>query len=62
MMIDAWLDGRNLPAPREERLEGEALAYTLVTYVVRRCNLPDEVVVRLAEDFLRGVIRVDGDH
>lgn len=61
-LIHDWLDGRNLPKPPTERLEGEALTYALVT-LARGGHLPDEVVVALAENFLGQVVSPDtGTH
>lgn len=55
--IDTWLDGRNLrvtPVPSGEgRLEGEALTYALTSYLRHQGRVPEEVVVILAEDYLR---------
>lgn len=61
--IDDWLSGRNLPKREGDapvRLEGEALAYALVSYIVRPDRLPKEVIVALAEDFF-GKFRQDSE-
>ena len=47
-----WLNSHNLPpVPRTRRrnLSAEAVAYALVTHVVRPSHLPDDVLVLLAE-------------
>lgn len=51
--IEGWLTGLNLPkAPSPKgRLEGEALTYALITFLVRPEQLPIEVVEVLAEDY-----------
>lgn len=51
--IEGWLVGRNLQQSPTcgGRLEGEALMYALTMYFVRREQLPEEMVVVLAEGY-----------
>ena len=52
-LIEGWLSGLNLPkvTSPKGRLEGEALTYALITFIVHPSQLPEEVVVVLAEDY-----------
>ena len=57
-----WLSSRNLqPATgtRRPRLSAEALTYALVTYAVRPSQLPEAVLVLLAEQCFARMALVD---
>ncbi len=62
--IEGWLTGLNLPkAPSPKgRLEGEALTYALITFLVRPEQLPLEVVEVLAEDYFSHIYPNDVAH
>ena len=63
MLVNDWLSGCNLSdSPVVERLEGEALTYALVTYMVRPERIPDEVVVALAESFFTRYVQDSESH
>lgn len=53
--IQDWLSDRNLhklsPEDGVRWLEGEALTYALVTYLVHPEQLPEAAVIALAEDY-----------
>lgn len=49
-LVDDWLWGRNLRRTTGEvALDGESLTYAVVAYAVRRVEVPDDLVVLLAE-------------
>jgi hypothetical protein len=63
-LIEGWLAGLNLPkvASPKGRLEGEALTYALITFLIHPGQLPDEVVELLAEDFFSRIYPNDEAH
>lgn len=62
--IEGWLTGLNLPkvSSPKGRLEGEALTYALITFLVRPEQLPVEVVEVLAEDYFSRICPNDVAH
>lgn len=62
--IYGWLCNLNFQKTpsKEHHLEGEALAYALVTYLVRPHNLPSEVVITLAEDHFAHLVPSTQEH
>lgn len=53
LSVESWLSSHNLPKPSMTggRLGGDALRYALVTFLRRPQDLPEEVVVLLAENY-----------
>lgn len=57
-LVEEWLSTHNLlilPLEDGARLQGEALRYAVVTFMLRPHDLPVEVVALLAEEYFNQV-------
>ena len=63
-LVQDWLTGLNLQKKggSAQNLEGEALTYAVVAFLVRSDALPQEIVVALAEGYFGRIMRESGTH
>ena len=54
LLTENWLCGHNLP--ESPALKGETLRYALIAYLTHPQQVPEEVVILLAEDIFRALV------
>lgn len=56
MLTENWLCGHNLPDTDSSALKGEAARYALITYLIHPEQVPEHVVVCLAESVFKEMV------